>query len=479
MEKLKDIFLTKHFSIRNIKFSLEELFCVTVICFLSVLLLQNFITLLDTTVWRHDALYYIDTYYNKLYTEGRWINYIFFKVLKVLPPHLVIAISLACFCFFGYRVAKDFIDDELFAIIFALALVQIHPIYALIHWPAVFFPNFIYLALAPPLKKVLRNWVFFVCFGILFFGSHFNFYNLLPLLFLSDLKDTSSFMKVLILWVLGFIVGCAVTEVMTFFMAGCFVRLADWRQVHTIESLQDLFLNIQTEFQWLCSNMRGFFARPSLKIVYCYLILHLGYLIFKNSIIKKSLLLIIAVILSLYLQLIPIGVYVMTRTAVPLYCALLCVPLCCYYKKSLRSIAIFTICLIAFGLWCDNTNDLSCYNEITNAWQTELKSVCSVPVLHKGLKVYLQSGSEAEIAASEQIIYEAIDKDLRYTEELQYNVQWVPVARSIGFRQVKIYNHKLSKDFTNLSPNELYRYGYKDGYLHLTVNQKYLDNFTD
>ena len=254
--------------LREVKFSLKDVFCFAVICFLAILLWQNFAILLDTTVWRHDALYYRATYYKKLSTEGRWINYIFFFMLKSLPPHIVIALSLVCFCFFGYKIAKDFTKDNLFAVIFALALVQIHPIYSMIHWPVTPFLNYVLLAFTPFLKKVLSKKAFFICTGILFFGLFFNYYDLMPLLFLSEAKDKKSFIQIMLWWIIGFLAGYIVAQIITYAMAGTFIQLHVWRDPHPVKSFTDIITNTAIEFNWLCIGIKGFFARRSVKIIF-------------------------------------------------------------------------------------------------------------------------------------------------------------------------------------------------------------------
>ena len=486
MEKLKDILFTKHFSIGKFKFSLEDLFCVIIMSFLAVLLLQNCATLFEITTWRNDDLYYIDEYYTKLTYEGRWIIYLFFFVLKKLSPYVVITLSFACFFFFGYKIAKEFIADEVHAIIFALALMQIHPIYTLVHWPATPFPNYVLLALAPLLKKVLSKRAFFICTGILFFGVFFNYYNLMPLLFLSEVKDRKSFVQIMLWWIIGFLAGYAVAQVITFAKVGAFIHVHIWRDPHPIESFADVFRNIGIEYRWLCTGLKGFFATRSVRIVFACMLADLIYLTKKNdpttggrSGMFARVALILAVIASLYVQQIPVGVLVKVRTAFPLYCGLFCLALFCYNKKTFRSIAIILLSIVATVFWQDNINDLQWYNVITNTWRTELMSVCSAPSLHKGIKVYLQGGKNAEIAQSMKIICKANNKTLKYTSPLDEDFRWLPVAKSIGFKHVELYNEELPAKFAKISPNGLYRYGYEDGYLYLTIDKKYLDQFED
>ena len=165
---------------------------------------------------------------------------------------------------------------------------------------------------------------------------------------------------------------------------------------------------------------------------------------------------------------------VKVRTAFPLYCGLFCLALFCYNKKTFRSIAIILLSIVATVFWQDNINDLQWYNVITNTWRTELMSVCSAPSLHKGIRVYLQGGKNAEIAQSMKIICKANNKTLKYTSPLDEDFRWLPVAKSIGFKHVELYNEELPAEFANISPNGLYRYGYEDGYLYLTIDKKHL-----
>ena len=59
-------------------------------------------------IWRHDYIGYIDNYELKLATEGRWINYLLFKVLKASPPLVLIGIKLLTIALFVYIAARRY-----------------------------------------------------------------------------------------------------------------------------------------------------------------------------------------------------------------------------------------------------------------------------------------------------------------------------------------------------------------------------------
>ena len=49
--------------------------------------------------FRHDEIKYYTSYYGKLVSEGRWLNYLFFNVIKTLDIHLIGILNIVYFVF--------------------------------------------------------------------------------------------------------------------------------------------------------------------------------------------------------------------------------------------------------------------------------------------------------------------------------------------------------------------------------------------
>ena len=56
--------------------------------------------ILNIDIWRHDSLYYAPNYNWQLQSEGRWLVYILFRTLKLLPGFVAWIIGFVCFFIF-------------------------------------------------------------------------------------------------------------------------------------------------------------------------------------------------------------------------------------------------------------------------------------------------------------------------------------------------------------------------------------------
>lgn len=74
--------------------------------------LRNFLLILKIQIWRPDALRYLLDYREKLETEGRWINYLFFDILKEINPYIGIFVQLLCFAFFIYTISYNITKNK-------------------------------------------------------------------------------------------------------------------------------------------------------------------------------------------------------------------------------------------------------------------------------------------------------------------------------------------------------------------------------
>ena len=102
-----------------------------------------YLAVLDIQVWQHDALIHKKDYFYNLVTEGRWLNYIFFPLLKRLPPHLSIFMCLACWVYFSFVVARRYTDDKRLCFLFVLLSLQLPAFYAVLPWPSTVLSAFV------------------------------------------------------------------------------------------------------------------------------------------------------------------------------------------------------------------------------------------------------------------------------------------------------------------------------------------------
>ncbi|MCI0500304.1 MAG: hypothetical protein L0Y61_00975, partial [Epsilonproteobacteria bacterium] len=204
--------------------------------------------LLQIHIYRHDSLYYITQafYFNVFTAEGRWINYIFYPITTLISGRLLSFFIVLSFFYFLYIVAYRWTKNIYYAALIALLFFQIPSMYDLVMWPATAACAFIVLLLSTFLVQRLPIYLFFIVFGILFFGTMSNFYYLLPLLYLDRLEPNDwgknvrlFFLKIIPAWAVGFIVGYAVAQLIIYANTGHLMEIAQWRGPHYIHTVGD------------------------------------------------------------------------------------------------------------------------------------------------------------------------------------------------------------------------------------------------
>ena len=162
------------------------LFFLSLAVLLLLFCIEGFL-ILHTQVWRHDSFLHIPSYYGNLVSEGRWLNYLLFPLLRRFPPHLSLALSFAALGYFSWSVARQ-LTDRRGALLFSLAALQLPSIWSLFGWPLIPLSAYLLLAAAAFLAPRLDYRLFFLLFGILFHGTLNNFYNLLIVLYIAPAK---------------------------------------------------------------------------------------------------------------------------------------------------------------------------------------------------------------------------------------------------------------------------------------------------
>ena len=106
------------------------------LAFLGVLFLQLLIDMSNQAFWRHDALTYLDSYRMKLTSEGRWVNYFFFPVLKATPPLLAWYMFVFVWLAFLTILFADLSKSWIFGVLCGLAVVMNGGFGSQAFWPS-------------------------------------------------------------------------------------------------------------------------------------------------------------------------------------------------------------------------------------------------------------------------------------------------------------------------------------------------------
>jgi len=322
----------------------------TLLLFSIFLALSIFYDILQIHIYRHDALYYMpnaETYYqSKVQSEGRWINYIFFNLFTHIPGSFLSIFILVSFGYFIFTAIYKWSQNYYYVLIVSLLFIQIPSFYDLITWPSTVAPIFLVLFLSIFLQKRLNIFLYYILFGILFFGTMSNYYYLLPLLYLSyfndnDWKQNLKFVsfKLIPAWAIGFIIGYIITQLIIYLNFNHFMTLASWRGPHYIHSLHDLVENILRSINYLERDIKSIFINKWLVVLFIFS------LIVATTDRKKDLLFIPLGIFSLvvlihYITVLPVGIYISPRTIVATWVGILAMS---FFVPSIKNWQIYLL----------------------------------------------------------------------------------------------------------------------------------------
>lgn len=433
-----------------------------------------YIDVLSISTWRHDEVMMFGDYMGKLQHEGRWFNYMLFPLIRRVNPQICIAIELMCWFYFAYVVARRLCGEKLFSVFFALCMLQVPSTYAIIGWMQTTLPTFVVLALLAYLSEFLSCGLIFIIGGIWFFGGLNNFYNLLPLLYLSELRkgNAAHFIRAMLSWVAGFILGYIVCLVMTRMIGGQWgLVIEGWRHPNPVHSLADLVDNVKRvadNFNWHC------------RIVSRKLILVLGALACVSAlcgILKAGkrgipgefwvLATLAMVAAAVYAQSLPMGLGVAVRTAYPLYAAIFCLGLVIRFRfRLLSSLGLAVLLTSCFLLDSDSIRH---HAVITNTWKTHLVNMNTDFRLVR--TVHLCSSNE-DIAASERLINESNRLSDVLSEGFGVDFRFFPSLRSVGFMNHVDFDRghcEIAKDRVR-SSNQLFSWVEENREIYLWFN---------
>ena len=435
-QKLKNQFL---FSSRNsnnihtLQRSVDKALTLALILLLVYFSVEIIVVLLDIKVLRHDALPFLFSYKNKLLEEGRWLNYLFFPLLKEIRPTFAILVSLLCWCYFNYIVAKNFTSDLCNITIFILLSLLVPSFYALTGWPLTLLLNFVVLAFIAFISNKVHPFLLFLISGILFFGLFNNFYNLTLLLVLSKEQEVSfkKLIKILAMWISGYIAGFFL---MTIFLKCGFnqfgLKIADWRLPNPIHGLNDVVINLKrarTDFRSAMELVGGRIAVVAIALSICILV--------AKSIVKQDKKIIfvcvglVCLALSCFAQSFPLGLGVAIRTNFPLYSSIFFFLLILTIQFPVTG-KIFSFC-IASLLFLADFSSLEQYLKLTNVWRSEILKMNVPPA---SVKEVVICSTDQEVASSENKINNNLALKNYFNQGFSTTWRQYSIFYSVGYR---------------------------------------------
>ena len=402
----------------------------------AIFLFINIKIIWEIDIWRHDYIGYTSTYLNKLVAEGRWINYILYSVIKVIPPHLSIVIRLVSFFLIIFLSAQAVSKDYKYSLILALAALQANSLYPELLWPNLITLGYVILAVAYACHAKVRPWVYFLVSGVILFGISSVLYFVIPLFFINRIYQsgnrTKELVNILIAWIVFYIVGYIAAQAVTYILAERFFTLASWRHPNPPNSLDAIVINIKTTIRYF--EYTAFrFSGVGFKMGYLFNTALLGYFLYQKKFWQGGLLCVF-VSLSVYANALPFGIAISPRTCLPLWLGGLFLvflwPEMSHKEKQFAYIGLLIFMLNFFPL---NKNSLEWYKTMTNVLKTELALVIPSPP---------EFTQEVRLKMKDRVLFERVNKiaqNLGLEGDIEEGVgsskrRLVPALRSLGYK---------------------------------------------
>lgn len=425
-----------------------------------------------------DEFLYTSTYMDKLECEGRWFNWLLYPLARTINPHIACVINIIFFFIFSLKLTQQILPSNGGSYILASLVPLFFPfVHGINDWPQSYIPTYFVLMMTPFLKESLVPkykcciFLFFILTGILFHGVFVQFYFIMPLLFIKEIHH-GNIAKILLSWIVGFVVGAIGAELVTYLVCGHFIEPLSCRNIHIPSSMGNIYTQLSCMKRSVISAII-FFSLPNLFICILSLPLFLRNVIKRddNSICVGILLLF--VLSGVYVMGVVIGVSsIEIRTAVPFYFALY-VFLLFNIKKSNVLIA-FSALIMSSQLLYGNIEDIHYRNGVRDVWMKDFLALGFQP--HELSGIILLS-SHRDVCNSA----ERIRKDLRisqYFSSQGYAQAWSSIPLEAGFRRVYVEDGGMAEKLKELdiNPSEVnysashgYEYALVKGYLVLKL----------
>jgi hypothetical protein len=392
--------------------------------------------------WAHDSVYYLDSYLWKLETEGRWVNYCLFPILKKTPATLALAVDLLSLFYFSYTSLLRVLRDKFYSLLLSLLVLQSAPIYAQLMWPAVVMPSFVALGLATHLSKRLRPPVFYCLFGVLFFSTYSNLYYLLPLLHLDSYQGmtirraTKRLAITICLWAGGFAVGVLCSNTAVYLASGRFpIKIGEFREPHYVRNIRDLADNIKRSFTFLGISIRDFAGNWVICIVMTVSMLLTTY---RSLSVQRVFVVAVSALVAIahFVVVVPVGILIQMRTLLPLWAGLFFVIFAAEISsKRTRCYLFVAVTILTAFFSFKNRQSLLWQKAVVDAYTDGLARLgISDPRLYKGLMVISDEDAFNRLST---IISRQNNVPRDEIRHLTGYRRWRPSALEFGFKSVR------------------------------------------
>lgn len=405
-----------------------------IIGLIAVLLFNILQIYMGVNVWRQDSMYYVSSYDDKLATEGRWINHLFFRYLQQVPASLAILLSYFSVIYFCFQVAFRVSGNAYMALAFGMlcALIPVLPVQ--LEWPETLLIGFLLLAASPYFASIMPRFVFFPVMAVLFFGTFSAFFFVMPLLFLKGISFRKG-AEIIAIWIVSFVFAYFFTNLLVWMMTGDAVQIADWRNPTPARDIEGLLENISRIAGSANSHFHGAASFLREEIIASLALIGIVTAFVKRQF--PSVLIGVICGLAVYVTVIPVGIYVQSRTLLVVYIAFLAAFLLRDYQTR-RSVIITMVIVFVLSvrMAAASYESVLWYKTMTNILVNHL----STAIKHKPEEVD-RLFIMVEIPESAQLfqrIEKNIDLENRFSEGFSHPQYWVPALKSMGYKQFRV-----------------------------------------
>lgn len=420
---------------------------IIIIGILGFLTIQLIVEYFSLNVWRHDAFIHTPEqswYFASVKETGRWIIYYLFDVVKLLPPAICATINLICLFAFGFLITRSIQKDYYISAIIGFLFILPPVLHAQNLWPQTSLSAFILLPLMFYLSRRVHPYVFFPIAAVLFFGTLSNYYFLMPLVYLGYMYDNLkgewkhdvifTFIKILLPYVLAFVVGYLITNGITYLVTGQTIVLGEWRGPKTITDFDSFLVNFDSV------NQRIWKFLSSVKSEYSLVVVVAAFIMFLLGTSKKifwTLLVVIVVFLSPFYTTIYHGIFISNRSLTTSFVVVL-IP---FVLLSIRQVKFNNLhallCLaVAYPLYTSSKGHLNLFSHAVNYCYEEVRVAMEdfPPSSYPDVVIFAE---DKEVGKIERQIMNRLDQRFEWCESLGKSRRLViPQLRALGYRNI-------------------------------------------
>lgn len=319
----------------------------------------------------HDELSYMESYRGNLASEGRWLNYLLFPILRLFNGYVVSLVNAGCLFVFSWVVCRRFLSPSA-SFVAALVTLTFPPVHTMNYWAATMLPSYIVILSAALLYHKTPKWLLLIGASIMLNGGLATFYFFIPLLYIAEEKR-SEFLKTILWWIVAFVVGVAFAELFTFARLGHLIQPADYRHFHLISSMADVWESLQGIKASMADALVLFWDKVVMLLPFIILFLLYDIVVKKEKRNIHVIVLLAMVAMSVYAHAFVGCITVQVRSAVCLFFAVFFLFIWSVRRYPLIVAAVSVI--FASQMLDGNTNDIRYWNTIKTAMMNDMNAL--------------------------------------------------------------------------------------------------------